>query len=197
MSMEGLGSWIIGDIQIHGQLPPPLVWYGPPPVLLPSAFSEDWTAHHLHSNHLPMGMDVLLHHLHSALLQNILRPWILPHITRTMLGLVHLDLLISCLDVKSFELCKGGPRDDPCLAAIKEDGLDNSLVELHGNNQSHILAPKDLTYVSPSSMGFSKLCPNCLNIVIVLHHHLTKVFKDFDMLEYIPVNHELLAESQS
>ncbi len=45
-----------------------------------------------------------------------------------------------------------------------------------GNDQSHVLTPKDLTYASPSSTGFLQLCPNCLNIIIILCHNLTKAF---------------------
>jgi hypothetical protein len=77
--MKGLGSWNVGDVQIHGQLPPPLVWYGPPLALTPSAFGEDWTGGNVRSDRLPANTNVFLHCLYSTLLQNILQPWILPH----------------------------------------------------------------------------------------------------------------------
>ncbi len=195
--MKGLGSWNVGDVQIHGQLPPPLVWYSPPPAITPSAFGKDRTGCNVRSNRLPANADVLLHCLHSTLLQNIHQPWILPHIARAVLGLICLGHPIGCSNVKSFEPRKGGPRDNPCLAAIKEDGLDNSLIEPRGYGWRHILTPKDLTHTSPSSTGFLQLRPNCLDVIVVLRHHPTEVFKDLDVLQYIPVNCELLAKSQS
>jgi hypothetical protein len=142
--MEGLGSWNVGDIQIHGQLPPPLVWYGPPPALTPSAFGEDRAGRNVHSDRLPANADILLHRLHSTLLQNIHQPWILPHIARTALGLIRLGHPIGCLNVESFELRESGPRDNSCLAAIKEDGLDDSLIKLRGYGRRRVLTPKDL-----------------------------------------------------
>jgi hypothetical protein len=195
--MKGLGSWNLGYIQIHGQLPPPLVWYGPPPALTPSAFGEDQTGRNVRSNRLPANMDVLLHRLHSTLLQNIHRPWILPHIARAALGLIRLGHPIGCSNVKSFEPRESGPRDNPCLAAIKEDCLDDSLIEPRGYGWRRVLTPKDLTHMSSSSTGFPQLRPNCLDVIVVLRHHPTKVFKDLDALKYIPVNRELLAKSQS
>ncbi len=45
-------------IQIHGQLPPPLVWYGPPLALIPSAFGEDQTGCNVQSDRLPSNGDI-------------------------------------------------------------------------------------------------------------------------------------------
>ncbi len=95
------------------------------------------------------------------------------------------------------ELRKGGLRDNPCLAAVKKNGLDDSLVEPRGHERRGILAPEDLTNPCLSSTGFPNLRPNCLDVVVVLSHESTKVFVDFNMLEYIPANSELLAEGQS
>ncbi len=92
---------------------------------------------------------------------------------------------------------KGGSRDNPCLAAVKKNGLDDSLVEPCGHERRGILAPEDLTNPCPSSMGFPNLRPNCLDVVVVLSHELPEVFLDFNTLEYIPANGELLAEGQS
>jgi hypothetical protein len=195
--MKGIGSWYVGDVQIHGQLPPPLVWYGPPPALTPSAFGKDRVGHNVRSNRLPANADVLLHRLHSTLLQNIHQLWVLPHISRTELGLICLGYPIGCLNVKSFEPRESGPRDNPCLAAIEEDGLDNSLIKPRGYGRQRVLTPKDLTHTSPSSTGFPQLSPNCLNVIVILRHHLTEVLKDLDALKHIPVNRELLAKSQS
>ncbi len=99
--------------------------------------------------------------------------------------------------MKSFEPREGGPRDTPCLAAIKEDGLDNSLIEPRGYGRRCVLTWKDLTHTSLSSTGFPQLRPNRLDVIVILCHHLTEVFKDLDALKYIPVNRELLAKSQS
>ncbi len=92
---------------------------------------------------------------------------------------------------------KGGSRDNPCLAAVKKNGLDDSLVEPCGHERQGILAWEDLTNPCPSSTGFPNLRPNCLDVIIVLSHQSPKVFVDFNTLEYIPANGELLAEGQS
>jgi hypothetical protein len=99
--------------------------------------------------------------------------------------------------VKSFELRESGPRDNPCLAAVEEDGLDDSLIKPRGYGRRRILTPKDLTHTSPSSTSFPQLSPNRLNVIVVLRHHPTEVFKDLDAHKHIPVNRELLAKSQS
>ncbi len=99
--------------------------------------------------------------------------------------------------MKSFKPRKSGPRDNPCLAAVEEDGLDDSLIKPRGYGWRRVLTPKDLTHTSPSSTGFLQLSLNCLNVIVVLRHHPTKVFKDLDALKHIPVNRELLAKSQS
>ncbi len=90
----------------------------------------------------------------------------------------------------------GGSRDDPCLTAINENGLYDSLVELHSNGRRRILVTKDLTKPSPSSAGIPKLGTEGMIIVVVLSHHPPKVLVNFDPLKHIPTNLELLAESQ-
>jgi hypothetical protein len=73
---------------------------------------------------------------------------------------------------------------------------NNSLVELRSDEQRHILVPKDLSNPSPSSAGLLKLGTEGLSIIVILNHHLPEVLADFNPLEHIPMNHELLADSQ-
>ncbi len=47
---EGLWSWNARDVQIYGQLPPPLVWYSPPLALTLSAFDKDWMGCNVRAN---------------------------------------------------------------------------------------------------------------------------------------------------
>ncbi len=73
----------------------------------------------------------------------------------------------------------------------------DSLVELCSDKQRRFLIPKNLSNPSPSSVGLLKLGTEGLSIVVVLSHHPPEVLVDFDPLEHIPMNRELLAESQS
>ncbi len=98
--------------------------------------------------------------------------------------------------MKPLEPHHGGSRDDPRLTAIKENGLYNSLVELRSNEQRCILTLKDLINLSPSSVVLPKLGTEGLIIVVVLSHHPPKVLVNFNPLEHIPTNRELLVESQ-
>ncbi len=109
---------------------------------------------------------------------------------------MYLCHLIRSLDVKPLELHHGRSRDDPHLTAIKENGLYDSLVESCSNKRRRILAPKDLTNPSPSSTSLPKLGTENLIIIVVLTHHPPKVLVNFDPLEHIPMNCELLTESQ-
>jgi hypothetical protein len=157
----------VRDVQIHGQLPPPLVWCGSLLVLTLSAFGEDRTGRNIRSDRLPSNGNILLHRLHPTLLQNILQPRVNPHITTSAIGLVLLGHPICSSNVKSFEPREGGPRDNPCLTAVEEDGLEDSLVELRGYEQRGVLAPKDLTHASPKYHGLSAAVLKWLGY----HHH--------------------------
>jgi hypothetical protein len=103
---------------------------------------------------------------------------------------------ICSADVKSFDPRKGSLREDPCLATIKEDGLNNGLVEPRRDVWRCILTSKDLSDTSPGGTGFPKLRLNSPDIVIVLRHHLTKVLEDLDTLQDYPMYQKLLAEGQ-
>jgi hypothetical protein len=125
-----------------------------PPSCAQSAFGEDWTGRNVCSDRLPSNGDAFLHRLHPAHLQNILRPWVDPYFAGSALGLVFFGHPICCSDMKSLEPRKGGLRENPSLAAVEEDGLDDSLVETCGHKLRDILTSKNLSHSSPSRTGF-------------------------------------------
>jgi hypothetical protein len=109
---------------------------------------------------------------------------------------MHLRHLIRSSDVEPLKPRHGGSRDNPHLTAIQENGLYGSLVKPRSGKRRRILVPKDLSNPSSSSACLPKLGTEGLSIIVVLSHHPPEVFVNFDPLEHIPTNPELLAEGQ-
>jgi hypothetical protein len=107
-------------------------------VLTLSAFVKDWAGCNVHGNHcqkiwMYSSFVVIPHSF------NIPRPWVDPLIPKAALWLVLVHHLVGHADVKSLKPRQGGPRDDPSLASIKKNGLDDSLVELRGDKSDAFL----------------------------------------------------------
>jgi hypothetical protein len=121
-------------VQAHPLLPPPLPGHRTAPSVCPLAFRKDAAANHILCDRLPPHIDVAFNGVHPTLLQHLIQGWVDPLLLRPPPRYMLLRHPIRCAKVESLKPGQSGWAQDPCLAAVQEDGLHESLVELGANS---------------------------------------------------------------
>jgi hypothetical protein len=88
--------------------------------------------------------------------------------------------------VKPLQLHHWGLCEVPRLAAVKEDQLDNRLVELCAYLWWGVIHLEDLSYSGLYHTSLPNLAPHCSDVLVVLCKNLPKVVKGFYLLEDFP-----------
>ncbi len=80
----------------------------------------------------------------------------------------------------------------------REDGLHDCLIELCTSPWQCVLPMQHLSYPCPRPSHLAKLTPHGLDIIVVLQEQAAEVSIaiDLDLLQYVPMHHELLVQSK-
>jgi hypothetical protein len=152
------------------------------PSVCPLAFCMDAAANHILCNCLPPHIDVVFNGVHPTLLQHLIRGWVDPLLLRPPPRYMLLCHPIRCTKVESLEPGQSGCAQDPCLAALQEDGLHDCLVELGANSWWCILLAQHLSDPCPRPMCLAKLASHGLDVIVILREQAAEIPEYLDPL---------------
>ncbi len=101
---------------------------------------------------------------------------------RSLLWLVFLSHVVGCADMEPLQLRQCGCQKVPRLAAVKEDGLHNCLVELGAYLWRSVIRLQYLAYPSPYPPSLPNLAPYCLDVIFVLDKDPSEASKQIHFL---------------
>ena len=183
-------------VQAHPLLSPPLPWHQNAPSVCLSTFSKDAAVHYVPCNCLLLYIDVMLDCVHPTLLEYLVGWRVNPLAVGPPSRYLLLCHPICRADMETFKPSHDSLAQDPRLASVQEDRLHNCLIELCTSPWRCVLPTLHLSHPCPHPSCLLKLIPHGLDIVVVLQEQVAEVSVDLDLLQYVPMQCELLAQSK-